>query len=489
MIGASLNQYQIIASLGAGGMGEVFRARDTRLKRDVAVKVLPKDLIGEADRLRRFEQETKTLAALNHPNILTIHDAGIYEGAPYLVSELLEGRTLREEMNGGALPVRKAAAYALHIAQGLAGAHTQGIIHRDLKPENIFVTKDGRVKILDFGLAKLRENPKSQIRNLKSKVDAEARTLAELTEPGRIMGTPNYMSPEQVRGEPADQRSDIFAFGCVLYEVLSGTRAFRRDTPVQSMHAVLTEDPPDLRAARPDVPPALERVVFRCLEKQAENRFQSAKDLAFAIENAGTSSTAFSRAGDGNGTPSRFRVGALLPWAIAVLCLAGALGSLLVHRNSPSAATAPGQAGVLRKFDLTLPTPTRSSPHPPPEVHLAISPDGKKFAYANADGLWVRRLDSIEPPVLLAPGEYIPALFWSPQSTEVGYFQGRHLYRIASTGGTPRLIGTAPEAAPNNLAGGAWLGDRIIFTTGTSGTARNSRAGRQRGNGIAQGSK
>jgi serine/threonine protein kinase len=247
MIGASLNQYQIITTLGAGGMGEVFRARDTRLNREVAIKLLPKEFAADPDRLRRFEQESKTLAALNHPNILTIHDAGVHEGAPYLVSELLEGATLREELNGGALPIRKAADYALQIARGLAAAHGKGIIHRDLKPENIFVTTDGRVKILDFGLAKLQENLKSQISDLKS-AGADAPTLAESTEAGKVMGTPAYMSPEQVRGEPVDHRTDIFAFGCVLYEMLSGTRAFRRDTPVESMHAVLKEEAPDLGA-------------------------------------------------------------------------------------------------------------------------------------------------------------------------------------------------------------------------------------------------
>src|SRR3989442_297133 len=198
MIGTALNQYRITASIGAGGMGEVFRARDTRLNRDVAVKMLPKDFVAAADRLRRFEQEAKTLAALNHPNILTIHASGVDEGARYLVSELLEGKTLREELNGGALAVRKATEYALQIAHGLAAAHSKGVVHRDLKPENIFVTKDGRVKILDFGLAKLHEpNPRSEIRDPKS-AGPDTPTLMDSTEPGRTLGTPAYMSPEQV---------------------------------------------------------------------------------------------------------------------------------------------------------------------------------------------------------------------------------------------------------------------------------------------------
>src|SRR6266700_217162 len=258
MIGASLNQYRITSSIGAGGMGEVFRARDTRLNRDVAVKVLPKDFVADADRLRRFEQEAKTLAALNHPNVLTVFDAGVHEGAPYLVSELLLGKTLREEMNRGALPVRKATEYALQIAHGLAAANGKGVIHRDLKPENIFVTKDGRVKILDFGLAKLR-NPSPALRapsplgGERDGVRGEAATIridpdaiVNTTEPGAVLGTPAYMSPEQVRGEAADHRADIFAFGCVLYEMLTGVRAFRRNTPVESMSAVLNDTPPEL---------------------------------------------------------------------------------------------------------------------------------------------------------------------------------------------------------------------------------------------------
>src|SRR5262245_59961346 len=224
--GTRVGSYRVAASIGAGGMGEVFRARDTRLNRDVAIKVLPKDFVSDADRQRRFEQEAKTLAALNHPNVLTIHDAGVHEGAPYLVTELLDGKTLREERNGNALPVRKATEFALQIAHGLAAAHGQGVIHRDLKPENIFITKDGRVKVLDFGLAKLRSNQKVESREQKSGEAATVRidtgAIISTTEPGRVLGTPAYMSPEQVRGEPTDHRADIFSFGAVLYEMLSG---------------------------------------------------------------------------------------------------------------------------------------------------------------------------------------------------------------------------------------------------------------------------
>jgi TolB-like protein/Tfp pilus assembly protein PilF len=287
--GSRLGPYEIASSIGAGAMGEVFRARDTRLNRDVAVKVLPTDFATDAERLRRFEQESKTLAALNHPNVLTIHDAGVHEGMPYLVSELLEGRTLREEMRGAVLPMRKAVEYALQIAHGLAAANGKGVIHRDLKPDNIFVTKDGRVKILDFGLAKLiGPAPIGGGRGGKEggtlSLNADADAIANATEAGRVLGTPAYMSPEQVRGEPADHRADIFGFGCVLYEMLSGMRAFRRDTPVESMHAVLNDTPPELSTTNPNLQPGLARIVERCLEKQPDDRFQSAHDLAFAIE-------------------------------------------------------------------------------------------------------------------------------------------------------------------------------------------------------------
>src|SRR5579862_2969069 len=237
MIGTRISQYQIAAALGAGGMGEVFRARDTRLNRDVAVKVLPKAFAADAERLRRFEQEAKTLAALNHPNVLTVYDAGVHEGAPYLVSELLEGQTLRELLTGSnkaPLPLRKSSNYALQIAHGLAAAHSKGIIHRDLKPENIFITKDGRIKILDFGLAKLTPVA-ADVRRLTSPSDDVETRATEVslltsaaTEPGLVLGTPAYMAPEQVRGQPADHRSDIFALGCVLYEMLTGAGAFRR---------------------------------------------------------------------------------------------------------------------------------------------------------------------------------------------------------------------------------------------------------------------
>src|SRR6201987_4746846 len=286
-----LGPYEIIAPLGAGGMGEVVRARDTRLGREVALKILPETVARESDRLVRFEQEARAVAALNHPNILAVFDIGQHNGSPFLVSELLEGETLRAVLDRGALPQRKAIDYGVQIAQGLAAAHEKGIVHRDLKPENIFVTRDGRIKILDFGLAKLAQKPGAE----KGQSDGITRTSSP-TAGGVGMGTASYMAPEQVRGDAVDPRTDIFAFGAVLYEMLSGKRAFRRDTTPETMTAVLKEDPPDLTNAAHPVSPALDRIVRRCLEKNPEQRFQSAKDLSFALASlSGTDSSAAAR--------------------------------------------------------------------------------------------------------------------------------------------------------------------------------------------------
>jgi hypothetical protein len=274
--GAQLGPYEIIALLGAGGMGEVYRARDSRLKREVAIKVLPQAFSLDPDRLRRFEQEALATAALNHPNILAVFDIGADKGSPYVVSELLDGETLRERLRSGPIVVRKALDYALQIAHGLAAAHEKGIIHRDLKPENLFVTKDGRVKILDFGLAKLTQ--------AESGAHTSLPTATHGTEAGVVLGTAGYMSPEQVRGKALDARSDIFSFGAILYEMLSGQRAFHGGTPADTMSAILKEDPSDLSETNHTVSPALERIVQHCLEKNPESRFHSASDIGFDLE-------------------------------------------------------------------------------------------------------------------------------------------------------------------------------------------------------------
>jgi Tol biopolymer transport system component len=278
--GTKLGPYEILGPIGAGGMGEVYRARDERLSRDVAIKVLPPSFAGDPDRLLRFEQEARAAGQLNHPNILIVYDIGTHGGAPYVVAELLEGDTLRQKMAGTALATRKAIDYAGQLAQGLAAAHQKGIVHRDLKPENLFVTHDGRLKILDFGLAKLVVAGGS--RPAASQM-TEAPTQVE-TGAGVVMGTAGYMSPEQVRGQAADHRSDIFSFGCILYEMISGRRAFQGESSVETMNAILKEEPPEISRMRQDLPAGLERVVQHCLEKSPDERFQSARDLAFQID-------------------------------------------------------------------------------------------------------------------------------------------------------------------------------------------------------------
>ena len=311
--GASLGPYEIVGILGAGGMGEVYRARDRRLDRDVAVKVLPEAMSLDAERLRRFEKEARATGALDHPNVLAIHDVGVHDGIPYLVEELLEGTTLRELLATGPLPPSKAIEYAVQIAGGLAAAHGRGIVHRDLKPANVFVTSDGRLKILDFGLAKL--------------VGADApvgpydatRVSATATQAGRMLGTLGYMAPEQVRGQTVDHRADIFALGCVLHEMLAGVRAFVRDSAAETIAAILSEDPDPLPRS---VPGPLRSVVRRCLQKRPDDRFQSARDVGFALQ--GGTQTRPDVGDAARAVRPRRAIAVRLPlWAAGVVVLAG----------------------------------------------------------------------------------------------------------------------------------------------------------------------
>ncbi len=321
--GAQLGFYRLIAPLGAGGMGEVWKARDEKLDRDVALKALPARLAADPEALARFEREAKAVATLSHPNILAIYDFGQAGGRHYAIMELLEGQTLRELLAGGPLSAKKAIEYGRQIAEGLAAAHARGIVHRDLKPENLFVTRDGHVKILDFGLA--RRGMAANDPGLTS-----SPTMARETEPGVVMGTVGYMAPEQVRGDLPDHRADIFAFGAVLYEMLAGRRAFERPTNAETMTAILHEEAPSLTSVRSTVPPALEQVVEHCLEKRPEDRFQSARDLAFALVASASGSGAakletaagLSRPGRRSpGQPVGTRAAWLKPaaWSLAIL--------------------------------------------------------------------------------------------------------------------------------------------------------------------------
>jgi hypothetical protein len=471
MIGQSVSQYQITSKLGAGGMGEVYRARDIKLERDIALKLLPQSFASDQERLGRFEQEARTLASLNHPGIMVIHDSGIHNGSPYLISELLEGQTLRDLLQEGPLPPRKAVEYAVQIARALEAAHNKGIIHRDLKPENLFITRDDRVKVLDFGLAKLRVAAPA--------TPASARpTIVGGTAPGIVLGTPGYMSPEQARGEEAESRSDIFALGAILYEMLSGQRAFKGESGVELMNAIIKSEPPELSAHSPNIPPTLERIVRRCLEKRPGLRFQTAADLAFALENSismsGSAVTPRQSAQPhATSVPRAIRWAAALMTALIVGAMAfGAFG----YRWRPAPTT---PAPVLRKLAIDLSRTSQTDGSSGEEITaLAIAPDGKKFAYVNQEGLWLYWLDRLSPPVLLVKAAaklnlritlYQP--FWSPHSDEVGYFYLGKMFRIPVTGGEPRLIATMPEfAASYVVSGGAWLPDgRIFFTIGSAG--------------------
>src|SRR4030095_16006514 len=266
-------------------MGEVYRARDARLNRDVALKVLPIEYSTNPEWLRRFEREARAAGQLNHPNILTVYDVGVYEQAPYIVAELLEGQELRELLRDGAIPQRRALDFACQIANGLAAAHAKNVVHRDLKPENLFITTDGRLKILDFGLAKIGAPW------FGGSVDKEAPTVAASTMPGTIMGTVGYMSPEQVKGLEADHRSDIFVLGVILYEMLSGSRPFQGESSAEVLHQILKTEPEELSERNPAISPMVARLVHRCLEKAPERRLQSASDLSFALEAWSSSSS------------------------------------------------------------------------------------------------------------------------------------------------------------------------------------------------------
>jgi eukaryotic-like serine/threonine-protein kinase len=452
--GAKLGRYEIRSKIGQGGMGEVYQGRDTQLARDVAVKVLPTTVSTDADRLRRFEQEACAASALNHPNILVVHDIGAHDGTTYVVSELLEGQTLRNRIAGTALGQRRAVDYALQIANGLAAAHEKGIIHRDLKPDNIFVTNDERVKILDFGLAKL-----TQLDGIGSQTDVPTRRVD--TDPGVVMGTVGYMSPEQLKGRAVDQRSDIFSFGAILYEMLSGRRAFHGESAAETMSAILKEDPTELSDTNRSVSPALERLVNHCLEKNPEARFHSARDVAFALEAlSGSSAVANETTTAQSFVPRAFRVRQWLPWALAAIGLLIAAVTLAwtYFRRERT------DAGPTEAMRFIIPTPEKAAIPGLP----SISPDGRYVVLRvnTEDGkelLWMRALGSFEArPLVGTDGGFQP--FWSPDSRAVGFFAQGKLKWIDVSGGSVQTVCDAPS-----ISGGAWSHDgTIIFWRGVA---------------------
>jgi len=421
-------------------MGEVYRARDTRLNREVALKFLPASFSGDPERLQRFAQESRAAAALNHPNILSIFDIGDDRGTPYVVSELLEGETLRERLRNGPLSsTRKAIEYAQQVARGLAAAHEKGIVHRDLKPENLFITDDGRVKILDFGLAKFTRPELSE--------SADAPTMQVATEAGMVMGTVGYMSPEQVRGKPADARSDIFAFGAILYEILSGKRAFHGDSTADTMSAILKEDPPDLSETNRNISPALERIVRHCLEKNPAERFQSARDVAFNLESLSDVST--STRGGVRALPEEKKSQRwLIPLLASVLVLASWAGIYQYARR--------GIVGSNPTFhEITFRNGTIWD--------ARFAPDGQTIVYGAAwDGrpteLFSTRFDSTDSRSIGLPSAQV----FSISSKGEMAIALNPLYAGLSLSGTLArvpLAGGAPREVFDNVSGADWTPD------------------------------
>jgi len=430
-----LGPYEILAPLGAGGMGEVYRARDTRLNRDVAVKVIPPAIAADPDRLRRFLQEAQSAGALSHPNILAIYDIGEHQGAPYMVSELLEGESLRERLRIGKLSTTKAVDYARQVAAGLAAAHAKGIVHRDIKPENLFITRDGRVKILDFGLAKVSARAQA----------AAGETQTLMTDPGTVLGTMAYMPPEQVRGQDVDSRSDIFSFGCVLFEMLAGEPAFRGATPADLITAILTKEPLDRETvALPS--PALERITRHCLEKSPDERFQSARDLAFDLESlSGISFQTVTGQIPAVSPPPRRRWRTVAASAVVLLAIASAwwVGRRSTQGELPGFQRLTFRRGVIQG--------------------ARFAPDGRSIIYGAA---WEGRpveLFSTQPgsPESRSLGLESTGLLAIAPTGDVAVSTGCRLGGFASTGTLAQmpLAGGAPREMLENVQYADWTRD------------------------------
>jgi serine/threonine protein kinase len=432
--GSRLGSFVILAPLGVGGMGEVYRARDEGLDRDVAIKVLPERLTADREALARFEREAKAVAALSHPNILQIHEFGREGEIVYAVTELLDGETLRDRLETGPVAPRKAAELGRQIARGLGAAHEKDIVHRDLKPENLFITKDGRIKILDFGLARTTETSSSA-------TVTRTPTRTELTSPGAVLGTASYMSPEQVRGQPADARSDIFALGIVLYEMMSGERAFTRETYAETMTAILNEEPPETSLSAREVPPTLQRIVQRCMEKRPEERFRSAHDLAFALEGVTRFSTTSGEVLPATRTSVPGSKALRTALASVALLTVGVLAGVGVSAWFGSSA------------EQSEPVRVRSITFSGKDGAPAASPDGRLIAFASLrDGesrIWLKQLASGSEVALTEGPDTAPRFSRDGSSVLFVRDEGSmtSIYRIPVVGGEPRkLIQDAFEA-------------------------------------------
>lgn len=490
--GTRLGPYEITAFIGAGAMGEVYRARDARLGREVAVKVLSHALAGDDASIARFEREARAVAALNHPNIIALFDVGREGTTSYVVTELLDGVTLRERLEAGALSVRRAIDFGRQIALALASAHERGIVHRDLKPDNIVVTAGGRIKVLDFGLAHMSPSGAPPAESVETHVGSS---------PGAVLGTLGYMAPEQARAQKADHRADLFALGVILYEMLSGRRAFTRETPADTIAALLHEEPPPPPALLEHAAPRLESIVRRCLEKSRDERFQSAGDLAFALALAESDPDA----NDAAAAPRSRRVPVLAATVVAGLATAGALIALALPRGTAEPAS-------LVRFGIEASMTWSDA--------ASISPDGQHVVYTSGSvsgrRFWIRRLDSLTSLPLADTQEAVPLFFWSPDGRRLGYRTGNMLivrdvpdgekraivelsgppqgvawnerdqlvialasglYTMPASGGEPRLImRTSPDqevwrgGMPSFLPGG----DRFLFTVLRNGSGEQA---------------
>jgi Tol biopolymer transport system component len=456
LTGEMLGPYRVLDKLGAGGMGEVYRARDTRLDREVAVKILPELFAGDPDRLMRFEREAKALAALNHPNIAHVYGVEHADATRALVMELVEGEDLAQQIAGGPLPLDQALAIARQVASGLEAAHEAGIIHRDLKPANIKVRADGAVKVLDFGLAKAVDPQVS--RAAPDAAHSPTITSPALTQAGVLLGTAAYMAPEQARGKAVDRRADIWAFGCVLYEMLTGRMAFEGETITDTLAAIMTREL-DLGALPAGTPPAVRRLLGRCLERDPKQRLRDIGEARIALEPSATALEPEPSLRPAPAAPSRKAI-----WIVLGLAAIAAAAAAPWLRGAPDAAP-------VRRFALG--TPGDGAP-----FTAAIAPDGSAIAVIANDRVWLHRLDAYDAVEL--PGtDGAHAVFWAPDGRSIGY-QGRgQLWRVDAAGGQPVAIGRVPQDF--TFAGGAaWLpDDRIVFTTGGTGLLAMAVSGGQ----------
>jgi serine/threonine protein kinase/Tol biopolymer transport system component len=455
--GSRVGVYEVIGLVAIGGMGEVYRARDTRLGRDVALKILTEAAVGDPERQARFEREARAVAALSHPNIVAIYGFGIENGVAYAAIEWLEGHTLRDELASGPLPVRRVLEIGTQIALGLADAHDKGVIHRDVKPENVFITSEGPVKLLDFGLARIAAGSRASFTQ-----ETGSRLM---TETGMLLGTFGYMSPEQASGSAADHRSDLFSLGVVLYEMLTGHLAFRRDGPVESLNATLKEGPPPIATLTSGVPFSLEQIVMRCLEKSPAERFQSARDLAFALSRLAAPSSVVLA---GGAAPSRPAAKSRWSFVAAVGLATGLFLAVVVFPRHWLAA----EARLEPLVTFTIPPPPDTALANVPSRMLAMSPKGDRLVFSVTKGgrreLLIRYLASTKAESL--PGtEDASEPFWSPDGQHIGFFADSKLKRISVDGATSMTLCDAPLEA----RGGTWSAEgQILFADAYGGLSR-----------------